>query len=175
MYKVKVGDVISILVVYHILHDINFRPLFSTECRDSIWEHLQRLAHFFLFVCVVGTSLVPIIIDPDSECLGYPNEGVGYTPSLDILLKKGKAVFSELFILKLCNHTVGMPLLTRCHWQCLDRLSQIFATLCKVCFYGWFSIENEVNAGNFCPGLNHWALLSVQFGCFSKKIEYFGK
>ena len=70
---------------------------------------------------------------------------------------------------------VGMPLLTRCHWQCLDRLSQIFATLCKVCFYGWFSIENEVNAGNFCPELNHWALLSVQFGCFSKKIEYFGK
>ena len=70
---------------------------------------------------------------------------------------------------------VGMPLLTRCHWQCLDRLSQIFATLCKVCFYGWFSIENEVNAGNFCPGLIHWALLSVQFGCFGKKIEYFRK
>ena len=69
---------------------------------------------------------------------------------------------------------VGMPLLTRCHWQCLDRLSQIFATLCKICFYLWFSIENEVNAGNFCPGLNHWALLLVQFGFFSKKIEYFG-
>ena len=31
-----------------------------------------------------------------------------------------------------------------------------------------------MNAGNFCPGLNHLALLSVQFGCFSKKIEYFG-
>ena len=70
---------------------------------------------------------------------------------------------------------VGMPMLTRCHWQCRDRLSQIFATLCKVCFYGWFSIENEMNAGNFCPGLFHWALLSVQFRCFSKKIGYFGK
>ena len=69
---------------------------------------------------------------------------------------------------------VGMPLLTRCHWQCLDRLSQIFATLCKVSFYVWFSIENEGNAGNFCPGLNHWALLSVQFGCFSKTVDYLG-
>ena len=48
---------------------------------------------------------------------------------------------------QLCH--VGMPMLTRCHWQCLDRLSQIFATLCKVCFYGWFYIENELNAGNF--------------------------
>ena len=70
--------------------------------------------------------------------------------------------------------TVGMLMLTRCHWQCLDRLSQIFATLCKACFYVWFPIENEVNAGNFCPGLHHWALLSVQFRCFSKKIDYFG-
>ena len=70
---------------------------------------------------------------------------------------------------------MGMPLLTRCHWQCLDRLSQIFAPLWKVCFYGRFSIENEFNAGNFCPGLIYWVLLLLQFRFFSKKIEYFGK
>ena len=70
---------------------------------------------------------------------------------------------------------IGMPMVTRCHWQCRDRLSQIFGTLCKVCFYGWFSIENEVNAGNLLPGLIHWVLLLMQFWCFRKKIEYFEK
>ena len=79
---------------------------------------------------------------------------------LEIIVHEKKCVFNNSW------HHVGMPLLTRCHWQCLDRLSQIFAPLCKVCFYGRFSIENEFNAGNFCPGLIHWVLLLVQFVFF---------
>ena len=67
--------------------------------------------------------------------------------------------------------SVGMPLLTRCHCQCVYRLCQIFATLCDACFYVGFSVENEVYAGNFCPKMNRWALLSMQTCCFSEKIE----
>ena len=140
----------------------------------SIWENSFRSATHLLTVKPVLRPLSLLIsnyIYAHLMIWVYNNE-VRIWQQIDV---ESFEYFSDANSLQSDFLKVGMPLLTRCHWQCLGRLSQIFATLCKVCFYGWFSIEDEVNAGNFCPGLIHWALLSVQFGCFSKKIEYFGK
>ena len=72
-------------------------------------------------------------------------------------------------------HWVGMPFLTICHCQCVERLCQLFATICKVCFYVTFSIENDIHPEHFCPEMNHWALLPVQACSFSEKIECYRK
>ena len=150
-------------------------PMASGACLRSIkmWTKYCNGNYVYSGVCVDGWGF-------GRGCGGGGVEGYSLwvssiLPSLGKQIKEKGVDGGWLVLVMWILLEVGMPMLTRCQWQCLDRLSQIFGPLCKVCFYGWFSLENEVNVGNFCPGLNHWALLSVQFGCFNNKIIYFGK